>query len=26
VFSTAVDSQSAVTIHVVQGERDVAWG
>jgi molecular chaperone DnaK len=26
VFSTAEDSQSAVTIHVLQGERDVASG
>ena len=26
VFSTADDSQSAVTIHVLQGERDVASG
>ncbi|MGB5080145.1 MAG: molecular chaperone DnaK [Burkholderiales bacterium] len=26
VFSTADDSQSAVTIHVLQGERDVAAG
>ena len=26
VFSTADDSQSAVTIHVLQGERDVATG
>ena len=26
VFSTADDSQSAVTIHVLQGERDIAMG
>src|SRR5262249_40357804 len=26
VFSTAEDSQAAVTIHVLQGERDVASG
>src|SRR2546423_11238189 len=26
VFSTADDNQSAVTIHVLQGERDVAYG